>query len=329
MGFNIVSSGSYLPTNQWSDREMDRFLKLAPGTCRNKFDVEYRHVANTKETAIYMAVQAIEQCLGNIYTLGSIDLLIYASGTHHQSLPYDASAVLAALDAPTWLESFDLNSTCLSFLSALDLAQSLFFAKRYRRILIVTSELATGITLNRNFTLRPEVATLFADGAAAFLLEEQNGDGLLTSHFETHHTGYSFCQIKGGGSHVNPHSSEHQAYLKSCQFEMEGKALFKHVRKTLPAFLKKGFDASPVTLSDIDYFLPHQASAHGLKKLPSLTGLPTEKTVNHFSTLGNQVAASLPINLHWLRNQPETAGKHVLLAGTAAGLSLGMGVLKL
>ncbi|NMS31985.1 3-oxoacyl-[acyl-carrier-protein] synthase III C-terminal domain-containing protein, partial [Vibrio parahaemolyticus] len=48
-----------------------------------------------------------------------------------------------------------------------------------------------------------------------------------------------------------------------------------------------------------------------------------------FSTLGNQVAASLPINLHWLRNQPETAGKHVLLAGTAAGLSLGMGVLKL
>ena len=58
MGFNIVSSGSYLPTNQWSDREMDRFLKLAPGTCRNKFDVEYRHVANTKETAIYMAVQA-------------------------------------------------------------------------------------------------------------------------------------------------------------------------------------------------------------------------------------------------------------------------------
>ncbi|MCV5335289.1 hypothetical protein OFD71_44120, partial [Escherichia coli] len=77
--------------------------------------------------------------------------------------PYDASAVLAALDAPTWLESFDLNSTCLSFLSALDLAQSLFLAKRYRRILIVTSELATGITLNRNFTLKPEVATLFAD----------------------------------------------------------------------------------------------------------------------------------------------------------------------
>ncbi|MDF5485557.1 ketoacyl-ACP synthase III, partial [Vibrio parahaemolyticus] len=67
-----------------------------------------------------------------------------------------------------------MNSTCLSFLSALDLAQSLFLAKRYRRILIVTSELATGITLNRNFTLKPEVATLFADGAAAFLLEERN-----------------------------------------------------------------------------------------------------------------------------------------------------------
>lgn len=126
MGFNILSSGSYLPVNQWSDREMDRFLKLPSGTCRNKFDVEYRHVADTKETAVYMAMQAITQCLANTHSLSSVDLLIYASGTHHQSLPYDASAVLAALDAPTSLESFDLNSTCLSF-SPLSILLRTFF----------------------------------------------------------------------------------------------------------------------------------------------------------------------------------------------------------
>lgn len=329
MSFKILSSGSYLPVNRWSDRDMDRFLNLSPGTCREKFGVVHRHVANPKETAIYMAVQAIAQCLGEEHSLNSVDLLIYASGTHHQSLPYDASAVLAELNAPTWTESFDLNSTCLSFLSALDLAQSLFSAKRYQRILIVTSELATGITLNRNFSPKPEIATLFADGAAAFLLEARENGGLLTRHFETHHSGYTYCQIKGGGSHVNPHKTDHFTHLKSCQFEMEGKALFKHVRKTLPAFLDKGFKSSPVTLSDIDFFLPHQASAHAIKKLPSLTGLPAPKIVNHFSTLGNQVAASLPVNLHWLRNQPESQGKHVLLAGTAAGLAIGMGVLKL
>lgn len=329
MSFKILSSGSYLPANRWSGRDMDRFLNLPPGTCREKFSVEHRHVANPKETAIYMAVQAIAQCMGEEHSLNSVDLLIYASGTHHQSLPYDASAVLAELNAPTWVESFDLNSTCLSFLSALDLAQSLFIAKRYQRILIVTSELATGITLNRNFIPKPEIATLFADGAAAFLLEAQEHGGLLTRHFETHNSGYTYCQIKGGGSHVNPHQTSHFSNLKNCQFEMEGKALFKHVRKTLPAFLDKGFTSSPVALSEIDFFLPHQASAHGIKKLPSLTGLPANKIVDHFSTLGNQVAASMPVNLHWLRNQPESKGKHVLLAGTAAGLAIGMGVLKL
>jgi len=329
MSFKILSSGSYLPINRWSDREMDCFLNLPSGTCSKKFSIEYRHVANPKENALYMAVQAIEQCLGDEYTLSSVDLVIYASGTRHQSLPYDASAVLAELDAPIWIESFDLNSTCLSFLSALDLAQSLFVAKRYQRILIVTSELATGITLNRNFNPKPEIATLFADGAAAFLLEAQEYGGILARHFETHHSGYAYCQIKGGGSHVNPHETSHFAYLKNCQFEMEGKALFKHVRKTLPAFLDKGFASSPVALSEIDFFLPHQASAHGIRKLPSLTGLPVDKIVNHFSTLGNQVSASLPVNLHWLRNQPESKGKHVLLAGTAAGLAMGMGVLTL
>ncbi|WDZ72369.1 3-oxoacyl-[acyl-carrier-protein] synthase III C-terminal domain-containing protein [Vibrio harveyi] len=113
--------------------------------------------------------------------------------------------------------------------------------------------------------------------------------------------------------------------MKNCQFEMEGKALFKHVRKTLPAFLEKGFSSSPVTLRDIDYFLPHQASAHGLKKLPSLVGLPKEKTVNHFSTLGNQVAASLPINLHWLRNQPRHTRETCVIGGHCCWALVGDG----
>lgn len=331
VAFEIVSSDIYLPENRWSDREMDHFLGLAEGTSKDKYGVEYRHVAGSHESAIYMAGMAAKACLKRIDSnISDIDLVIYASGTHHQSLPYDASALLAFLDAPVTTESFDLNSTCLSFLTALDLAQSLFIARRYHRILIVTSELATGITLNRSFPARPETATLFADGAAAFLLESSKTSlGLITQCFETHHTGYEYCQIKGGGSNFNPHRFTHHENLQACQFIMDGKALFKHTRKIMPGFIAKSLQRASLLQSEVDYLLPHQASRHALSKLPELTGFSPEQLVTRFSTLGNQVAASIPINLHLLREEPDNQGKSVLLLGSAAGLSLGMGVIQL
>lgn len=331
MAFSIVSSGIYLPKNRWSSSDMDRFLSLPSGTSKNRYGVEYRHVADDSETAIYMGSKAVESCLAQTsHSIADIDLLIYASGTHHQALPYDASALLSSLDAPVWIESFDLNSTCLSFLTALDLAQSLFIAKRYRRILIVTSEVATGVTLNRSFAPEKEIATLFADGAAAFLLKaDEQSLGLLARKFETHHSGYEYCQIAGGGSHLNPHKLTHQEYLYACRFVMDGKKLFRHIRKVMTPFLTNGLKESAISLEEVDYFLPHQASFHALKKLPNFTGFSESRIVNNFSTLGNQVAASIPINLHLLRNERDISGKSVLLAGSAAGLSLGMGLISL
>lgn len=331
MAFKIISSGAYLPQNIWSSNDMDSFLNIPPGTSKNRYGVEFRHVADSFETAIYMGSMATESCLNQAgLNISDVDLLIYASGTHHQALPYDASALLSALDAPTWVESFDLNSTCISFLTALDLAQSLFIAKRYRRILIVTSEVATGVTLNRTFAPEKEVATLFADGAAAFLLEgDEQSPGLLARRFETHHSGYQYCQIKGGGSHLNPHKVTHQEYLYACRFVMDGKKLFRSIRKVMPCFLANGLSQSALSVEDIDYLLPHQASFHALKKLPQITGFSETKIVNNFPKLGNQVAASIPINLHLLRNEEAASGKTVLLAGSAAGLALGMGVIRL
>ncbi|BDU38196.1 3-oxoacyl-ACP synthase III family protein [Vibrio nigripulchritudo] len=331
MAFRIVSSDIYLPEYPWIAEDFDVYLGLSKGTSKKKFAVEKRYIASGQESAIFMATQAILKCLKQSpYSLSDIDLLIYASGTHHQSLPYDAAAVLAELKAPPSITSLDINSTCLSFLSALDYAQCVFAAKRHQRVLVVTSELGSGITLNKFKKPKPEVATLFSDGAAAYLLEASElSYGLHGALFETHHEGYECCQIKGGGSHVNPHKVSHSEYLAACQFEMDGKSLFRHIVNVMPEFLKRGIANAGLTQSDIAYFLPHQASHHGMAKLPKLTGFSAEKIVNNFRELGNQVAASLPINLHLLRLEKAGSGEKVLLAGSAAGLSLGMGVIEL
>ncbi len=331
MTFKIVSSDIYLPHSPWSGEDFDNYLGLAQGTSQKKFAVGKRYIASGEESAVYMAAKAIEKCLAQCeLTLNDIDLLIYASGTRHQSLPYDAASVLAHLKAPASITSLDISSTCLSFLSALDYAQCLFSAKRHQRVIIVTSELASGITLNKFNTPKTEVATLFSDGAAAYILEvAENAYGFQGAHFETHHEGYPYCQIKGGGSHINPHKISHAAFLSVCQFEMDGRSLFRHVVHTLPPFINRGLENSGLTREDIAWFIPHQASHHAMAKLPRLTGFKAEKLVNNFYDLGNQIAASLPINLHLLRQSKAGSAEKVLLAGSAAGLSLGMGVIEL
>ncbi|GLQ75027.1 3-oxoacyl-ACP synthase III family protein [Vibrio penaeicida] len=331
MAFRILSSDVYLPQYPWNGDDFDLYLGLEKGTCRSKYAVGKRYIASGEESALFMATKAVKGCLEKAdISLNDIDLLIYASGTHHQSLPYDAAAVLSQLQAPPSLASFDVNSTCLSFLSALDLANCLFKANRHQRILIVSSELGSGITLNKFKKPRPEVATLFSDGAAAYLLEAKpDAYGFHGALFETHHEGYQCCQIKGGGSNVNPHKTPYEDYLAACQFEMDGKSLFRHIVNVMPKFLQRGLARAELTKNDIAFFLPHQASYHGMVKLPKLTGFDAEKIVNNFHELGNQVAASLPINLHLLRNKHAGSDKKVLMAGSAAGLSLGMGVITL
>ncbi|MCE0556097.1 3-oxoacyl-[acyl-carrier-protein] synthase III C-terminal domain-containing protein [Motilimonas sp. E26] len=331
MAFDIVGSDIYLPETKWSDKDFDLYLGLKKGTSKRQFGVETRHVAANHETAIYMAAKAALGALKNAsLTINDIDLLVYASASHHQALPYDAAAVLASLNAPVNLASLDINSSCLSFLTALDYAQCIFLAKRHQRILIVSSELVTGITLNKTTPAKTEVATLFSDGAAAYVLQAApNVSGFTGALFETHHQGYNFCQVKAGGSHVNPHHTAPEQLLAASQFEMDGKALFRHMTTTLPAFLVRGLQQSNIQRDQIDYLLPHQASHLALKRLPKMSGFCSQKIVNNVAQCGNQIAASLPINLHLLRQQQANSGKKVLLIGSAAGLSLGMGFLTL
>ncbi|WP_166373259.1 3-oxoacyl-[acyl-carrier-protein] synthase III C-terminal domain-containing protein [Psychromonas sp. SA13A] len=370
MAFNIMGSDIYLPQQTWNGEDFDRHLGLKLGTSQRKYGVEKRYIAASHETAIMMAGEAIIGALKNAcMRIQDIDFILYASATHHQTLPYDAAAVLAYLKAPAHLTSVDINSSCLSFLSALDYAQCLFLAKRHRRIVIVSSECGTGITLNKTTPASFEVATLFSDGAAAYVLQaDPLASGFTGALFETHHQGYELCQVKGGGSAINPHTTAHADLVTASQFEMNGKALFREMVKAVPTFLEKGLKRAEVNKQHIDYVLPHQASHRAINKLPRIIGFADHKVVNNVAQLGNQIAASLPINLHFLRQQialdreqtkqsnpasdklltskttlkpttlsrptkssePKTlTTKTVLLFGTAAGLSLGMGLLTL
>jgi len=328
MSFTVVGSGCYLPERSVSADELDVKLGLKPGSCAKRYYVEQRHYAAKHETALFMGARAANSALQAAgLKLSDVDLLICASGTNHQALPYNAAGVVREMGQHGAIASMDINTSCLSFLSALEVSQALIAVGRYQRILIVSSEVASVGLENKN----PEIASMFGDGSAAFVLDSNHDKtGFSSSLFRTYPKGYDLCQIRAGGSNLHPSVNSEMSYSEGAYFEMQGHKLYRMVAQLSPAFIDDGLNNAGLTKSDIDHIVPHQASGLGLEHLTKRLGFPTDRVVNIFSKVGNQIAASLPTALHELLvTNDNLKNKKLMLVGSGAGLTLGFGILSL
>jgi 3-oxoacyl-[acyl-carrier-protein] synthase-3 len=318
----ILGTGKYLPERVVSSLELDTKLGKRKGWVENKSGILKRHFANSNETTSFMATQAARQALSNS-NLKPEDLncIVSACGVMEQAIPSTSTLVQKHLGL-SGTASFDINSTCLSFLSALDVIASMIKTNRFENVLIVSSDIPS-LGLNWDDM---ESCTIFGDGAAAAVLSqrsEQNNTNILAAHMETYCKGSSFCQIRAGGTKILP--SQHKVnFEKYSLFEMDGSAAYKLTAQALPIFLEHLFEETKLNLSDIDLVIPHQASKPAIHYLLKKLSIPKEKLIDIFSNHGNQVAASIPTALHEaFSNNKIQRGNKILLIGSSAGISLG------
>ena len=248
---------------------------------------------------------------------GPPDQLIYASATVRQFLP-DTSVFVARQLGLEGIPCYSIHATCLSFLVALQQASLLIEHGQSERVLIVCCELSTQ---SRDFR-HPESAALLGDGAAAVFVEASDANSGL-SHFlqRTWPKHAELSQIRGGGLLKHPESAS--AGPDDYLFEMDGERLLRVSLQKLRVFLDELFTKAGSSLEEVDWVIPHQASAAGLKLLEHL-GVPQEKVVNILDRFGNCVSASIPMALSIAqRNGDLRTGDRVLFLGSAAGMSLG------
>lgn len=325
----IVSTGIYIPENKKKSSELDKLFNLPAGTVAAKSGVKTRHYATSEETAPFMGAKALEQALKNKeLNLKDLDLIIGASGTCAQIIPSNAALIKAQLDSKhqTSIACFDVNSTCLSFVTALDLASYLIDSNNYKRIAIVSSE---RVSVGLNFD-EIESASLMGDGASAVIVEvsQENESYITTSLMETFTEGIEDAQVKAGGTNLSPSFIDGIDKKEFC-FTMQGPQIFKLVSKKMPAFCEKLFKQAQMTMDDIDMVIPHQASIMAIKLLQKKLAVSDKKIHLTLSKYGNNVAASIPICLHdALENKKIKRGDNILLLGTSAGMSIGAMVLR-
>lgn len=317
----ILGTGAALPADAVTSAELDDRLGLAPGTVEATTGVRVRYVE--KGSAAALGARAARQALAAAdLTLDDVDLVVAASGTPDQPLPYNAALLHEELAPARPLPSFDVGASCLSFLTALDLVATLVDAGRYERVLVVSSDLAS---VGLDFS-DLGASGIFGDGAAAAVLGPAGGSGsaVLAAGFETHSSGAHACEIKGGGSRWAPDRVAGEGdYADWCRFRMDGGAALRLAVRHLPPLVARLTAAAGVPVADT-VVVPHQASHLGLAWLRHALALDEDQLVDVYADHGNQVGASLPFALHTaVASGRLERGDHALLLGTGAGISMG------
>ena len=319
----IIGTGAYLPKQRITSEEMDQKLGVPVGWSLKKSDVRVRYFVED-ETAAEMGALAAQAALQDAgLTFADIDCIVCASGTMQQPIPCTAALIQQAMgQGQSGVPSFDINSTCLSFLAAFDVMSYLIAAGRYRRILIISTEVAS-VGLNWE---HKESAVLFGDGAAAVIVgisEEHEQSRIIASLMETYSAGASYSEIRGGGTGLHAKHYD-DTRMHDYMFHMDGHAIYKMASKLLPGFLERLLGPGNTAMSQFQLIIPHQGSAMAMRLISRKLGIAPEQLMNITADHGNTIAASIPMGLHEaIRQGRMQRGDRILLLGTSAGLSLG------
>ena len=299
-------------------------IELPKNTVELKGQVRYR--ISEGESQISLAVSACEKALKNAnITINDIDCIVSASAVGIQPIPCTAALIHEKIAKGTSIPALDINTTCTSFITALDTMSYLVEAGRYERVLIVSCDVASK-ALNPK---QKESFQLFSDGAAAFVIEKTEKEiGVIDAIQKTWSEGAHSTEIRGGLSNFHPKNYSEMT-KEEYMFDMNGKTVLSLSISKIPELMKNFLKNNGMKVSDIDMTVPHQASV-AMPLIMQKLGIEKDKFLDEVKEFGNMVSASVPITLvHGLENGRIKSGNTILLIGTAAGLTTNMMLIKL
>ena len=323
MRVRISGTGRALPRHRKTTSKIEQELGLSPGRLERASGVLSRHVCR-EEDQISLAIAASRRALDDAGLEPSqIGLVISGAAVPYQPIPATAPLVMRQLGiADSVAGAFDVNSTCLSFVTAFDIASRQIAAGDVRHALVVSSEVASRAL---PWATDPETAALFGDGAGAVVLSqaEEGGCGVTASLLRSYPSGYEACTLGAGGTRFD-FATQWDEFAAHSLFAMDGKVLFRLAAQHFAGFVTELLNRAGWRRDEVDLVVPHQASPAGLAHMIRLTGFAPDRVVNIAAEVGNQIAASIPFSLDMARRRGRIApGGRLLMLGTSAGLSFG------
>lgn len=303
----------------------ERKVKLAgwgnalPDNCLH-FGGQTRYRLKPEDNFLDLAVRAAQKALLTAHMkIEEIDCIVCGMATPLQAIPCNAVLIHERLAKGLDIPAMDINTTCTSFISAMDIMSCLIEAGRYRSVMIVSGDRASAALNPR----QSESYELFSDGASAYILEkagEDEASAVIYSCQQTWSEGAHDTEIRGGGG-LMPAFSLCDENRDDYYFDMKGSRILKLSAKKLPGFVDQCLREAKVAREEIKLVVPHQAS-RALDLIMPRLGFAKGTYIDHVEKYGNMISASVPYALcEVIEERQVQRGDLLLLIGTAAGLT--------
>lgn len=290
-----------------------------------KIGVRERHVVSENETALDLAVNAASKVLEK-YDKSKVGFVILCTQSPEYILPTTACILQSKLGLGKNVGAFDFNLGCSGYIYGLALSKSLIMANMSKSVLLVMSETYTRHINNLDFANR----SIFGDAATATIIEYDEDEFIHEFVFGTDGEGACNLIVPNGGA-KNKYK-EDSILLDEVNGNkrtdndlfMNGPEIFNFTIATIPKLINDVLEKNNLEVTDVDYFIFHQANKFMLDYLRKKLKVPTEKFYNNIMNTGNTVSSTIPIALKdCLENNIIKTGDKVLLCGFGVGYSWG------
>ena len=326
----IKAISYYLPRTILYNEEISRnFPEWSTEKIAQKVGITERHIAGKNETAGDMAALAAEKLFSEHHVnRKDIDFLILCTQSPDYFLPSTSCILQNKLGLKTTIGAFDFNLGCSGYIYGLAVAKGLIVAGIAKNVLLLTSETYTKYL----HPLDKGNQTIFGDAATATLISTNGWGEIGEFVLGTDGAGANDLIVKTGAARdPQPRNDmmldEGGNPVSSDYLYMNGGEIFTFTIEKVPSLVQNTLSQNKLLLSDIDWFILHQANRYILEFLRKKLDIPAEKYYLNIEKTGNTVSSTIPIAL--VDSEKVIAiSKNILLAGFGVGLSWGATIIK-
>ncbi|WP_157152491.1 3-oxoacyl-ACP synthase III family protein [Cellvibrio sp. BR] len=310
---HIEATGSYLPSNIVLNSEFVGGNALFESMDEYFSGYEERRHASAVETALMMAVEAAKDALANSkYTAMDIDLIIGIIQPSRNVYGDDLNLMQHELGA--WNASvLPINTACSSFITALNMADSLISTGKNKVVLIVTSTDWVHTMLD---TTKPNFA-FAGDGAGAVIL-----DASSESFIDKHELNNTKPEVFNALVMKNAQFTQQKEFFTVRP--PEGRTTIKDLILFPMSVAKTLLDRNPSLA--VDKVIMHQSGLKMMQVWADKLEISEDKIRHTIGLYANMTVANIPVTLdYWRKKGDLQRGEKILfMAPSAGGYSIAM-----
>jgi 3-oxoacyl-[acyl-carrier-protein] synthase-3 len=291
--------------------------------------IRQRHTVNGQSIrSSDMCFASAEKLLEELkWNRDEVDCLLFVSQTGDYIFPATSCILQNKLGLSNECFTMDISLGCSGWIHGMATISALMQNGGFKKGILLAGDTSTMTKSPFDKTSYP----LFGDAGTATAIEFIEGSEGIKVHTATDGKGHEAIIIPDGGFR-NIYSKESEIYKEyddgskrnNLQTNMDGAAVFTFGITKAPRSILALAEKYKLDLTEIDYYVFHQANKFMIEKIIKKLKIPNEKVPYSLDEYGNTSCSSIPLTMVTrLSNQVQNEKLKIMTCAFGVGLSWG------